>query len=182
MPSNQCTTSLVELGFAVGNMVGAEGCDAADYKQLEEILRGWQCKMTGDVGRLLLEFTELVGRAQEECADGVCPPERCVDVWKVFNGLIKEVHPADLEGQVTRGPVPPKIKGGVGIARTRRGHVPPYKPPQQGGGQSQNGVTEGQEQSRYANNQGAWQPFVRPSRGMGYGDTERRERWYPARA
>ena len=180
MPSNQCTTSLVELGFAVGNMAGAGTCDAADYKQLEDILLGWQCKMTGDVGRLMLEFTELVGRAQEECAGGSCPPERCVDVWKVFNGLIKEVHPSDLEGHITRGPVPPKVKGPPKIQRARRTLVPPYVPPKPDDKAKTNGVgegvevgvaTEGGEESRHA----------RPSRGMGYGDTERRERWYPAR-
>jgi hypothetical protein len=169
----------VELGFAVGNMAGAGTCDAADYKQLEDILLGWQCKMTGDVGRLMLEFTELVGRAQEECAGGSCPPERCVDVWKVFNGLIKEVHPSDLEGHITRGPVPPKVKGPPKIQRARRTLVPPYVPPKKDDNDKKNGVGEGVgvgvgeggEESRYA----------RPSRGMGYGDAERRERWYPAR-
>ena len=161
MPSNQCTTSLMEMGFAVGNMAGAETCDQADYKQLEDILMGWQCRMTGDVGRIMIEFQELVGRAQEECADGACPPERCVDVWKIFNGLVKEVQPSPLEGQTLRGPIPPKVKGATGITRVRRSAVPAYVPPKPKT-PTGNGVAP-------------------PARGMGYGDEERRERWYPAR-
>ncbi len=172
MPSNQCTTSLMELGFAVGNMAGAEVCDSADYKQLEDILAGWQCRDTGGVGKLLDDFRSLLGRAQEECAEGACPPERCVDVWKVYNGLVKEVQPSELEGQITRGPIPPKVKGPPKISRARRGPVLPYVPPKPPAPTvvTQNDVG-GEEAARY----------TRPSRGMGYGNEEGRKRWYPMR-
>ena len=168
MPSNQCTTSLMELGFAVGNMAGAGACDADDYAQLADILAGWQCRDTGDVGRLLSDFEYVVQQAKEECAEGTCPPQRCVDVWRVYNSLVKEVHPSDLEGQVTRGPIPPKVKGPKGITRTRRSNVQPFARPTQNQGQGQG---QGQDQDE------------NPTGTMGrYGNGERRERWYPARA
>jgi len=170
MPSNQCTTSLMELGFAVGNMAGAGVCDAADYAQLEDILGGWQCRDTGDVGRLLDDFTYVVQEAQRECEEGTCPPQRCIDVWKVYNGLMKEVHPSDLEGQVTRGPVPPKVKGPKGITRTRRSAVLPFmRPADDDKNKKKNGEGEGEGEDE------AKKDVAR------YGNGERRERWYPAR-
>ena len=178
MPSNECTTSLMELGFAVGNMAGAAVCDGDDYKQIGDILEAWQCRKTGDTGKLLLEFDGLVTLAQEECKTGECPAIRCVHVWQLFNSLVKEVHDVPLEGHVLRGPIPPKVKGPKGIGRVRRGAVPPYAPPKPEGQGGQSGQTEGQTEGQ----QPLAAAWTRPSRGMGYGDEERRKRWYPARA
>jgi hypothetical protein len=177
MPSNECTTSLMELGFAVGNMAGAAVCDENDYKQIGDILEAWQCRKTGDTGKLLLEFDGLVTLAQEECKAGECPAIRCVHVWQLFNSLVKEVHDVPLEGHILRGPIPPKVKGPKGIGRAKRGSVPTYAPPAPPAPpkpSGENGQTEGQLSlsGRYTG----------PSRGMGYGDEERRKRWYPARA
>jgi len=174
MPSNQCTTSLMELGFAVGNMAGAAVCDAADYKQLGDILAAWDCRQTGGAGDEYDKFVKLVGDAQRECEDGACLPKRCVDVWMTYNSLIKEVHDVPHQGSITRGPIPPKVKGPEGIARTRRGPVGTYtekKPDPPAGGGSQNG--EGAESLSATGTNG--------NRYARYMDDERRRRWYPTR-
>ena len=56
MPSNQCTNSLMELSFAVGNMLGSESCDRSDYVQLGNILDAYDCSKRGDAGKKLSQI------------------------------------------------------------------------------------------------------------------------------
>lgn len=181
MPSNQCTITLMELGFAIGNMAGAGSCDEGDYKQLEDILSAWQCRETGEAGKLVDTFTKVVQDAQGECEGGECPAHYCVDSWKLFNSLVKEVQPQDLEGTVMRGPIPPKVKGPQGISRSRRGTVLPYvgpsppPPPPTNGAESGSRHYEGHEERKPRT------PYRGMSNGGGGDNEERRGRWYPAR-
>jgi len=122
MPSNQCTNTLMELSFAVGNMFGAADCDKSDWNQLKDIVDHWECKTTGDAGE---ELGNMVGFIQDALAQPnttagkIEMKDRCVDLFYSHNRLVNSLNLFDqdqlsLQG---RGPVPPKLKGPPGIKR-----------------------------------------------------------------
>ena len=111
MPSNQCTNTLMELSFAVGNMFGAADCDKSDWNQLKEIVDHWECKTTGDAGE---ELGNMVGFIQDALAQPnttagkIEMKDRCVDLFYSHNRLVNSLNLFDqdqlsLQG---RGPVP----------------------------------------------------------------------------
>ena len=119
MPSNECTNNLMELSFAVGNMLGAEACDRNDYIQLREILRGWDCSNRGKAGDAQKRMLSEVDSAIKACGDGQCPPSYCEDIWLAHNELVNSSNLFDASdlGRAKRGPVPPKVKGQAGVQR-----------------------------------------------------------------
>lgn len=123
MPSNQCTNTLMELSFAVGNMIGDQRCQSEDWDQLRDILNGWECSTRGDAGDAKDNMMNLVGDAKKACAaseDDICPPSYCVDLFQVHEELVQAMNVYDVNqvGTGKRGPIPPKVKGPEGVGRT----------------------------------------------------------------
>ena len=123
MPSNQCTNSLMELSFAVGNMLGAKDCFKDDYRQLSDILEAWECSKRGDVKDELALMKEVVTKAAAfgGPARQKLPVTFCQDLWYAHNRLVNTMNIFDEEGLGLgqRGPVPPVVKGPDGVAIKR---------------------------------------------------------------
>ena len=121
MPSNQCTNSLMELSFAVGNMLGSESCDRGDYVQLGNILDAYDCSKRGDAGKKLSQIKEKVNDAltDRQCTASGCPDFHCEQVWTAHNELVNAFNLFEEEhlGRGIRGPVPPIVKGPTGASR-----------------------------------------------------------------
>ena len=177
MPSNQCTNTLMELSFAVGNMFGAAECVKDDYRQLGDILEAWECSKRGKVDDELQLMKEIVSKAVALGGDRrkAIPVAFCQDLWYAHNRLVNTMNIFDEEGLGLgqRGPVPPVVKGPDGVAITRslddiREAGWPDQPP----APETETAAEEEQAARHH----------RPARGMGYGNEGRKERWYPARA
>ena len=121
MPSNQCTNSLMELSFAVGNMLGSESCFRTDYTQLKEILDAYDCSKRGEAGDKLTQIKEKVNNAlgDKKCTTTGCPDFHCEQVWTAHNELVNAFNLFEEEhlGRGMRGPVPPIVKGPTGASR-----------------------------------------------------------------
>ena len=204
MPSNQCTNSLMELSFAIGNMFGATDCSKDDYRQLGDILEAWECTKRGKVKDELDLMKGIVkraiairgGRGQK------VPQPFCEELWYTHNRLVNNMNIFDDEGigLGARGPVPPVVKGppGVKVERTLeqiREEGWPSQPPcddevslpatgtDADAGRHYGGHGERHFRGRPVSDQKP-RHFrghpVEPARGMGYGSgEERRKRWYP---
>jgi len=171
MPSNQCTNSLMELSFAVGNMFGAAECVKEDYSQLGDILAAWECSKKGAVKKELDEMKSIVGKAVALGGPRrkAVPVLFCQELWYSHNRLVNSMNIFDDEGigLGARGPVPPVVKGpdGVAVKRTleeMQGDKWPDEPKVDTGNQTEG---ENPPAGRYAR----------------YMDDERRRRWYPTR-
>jgi len=123
MPSNQCTNSLMELSFAIGNMFGATDCSKDDYRQLGDILEAWECRKTGDVKEELDIMKGIVNKAVavRPKKGQEIPPDFCQELWYSHNRLVNTMNIFDEEGLGLgmRGPVPPIVKGPDGVAIKR---------------------------------------------------------------
>ena len=123
MPSNQCTNTLMELSFAVGNMFGAAECVKDDYRQLGDILEAWECSKRGKVDDELQLMKEIVSKAVALGGDRrkAIPVAFCQDLWYAHNRLVNTMNIFDEEGLGLgmRGPVPPIVKGPDGVAIKR---------------------------------------------------------------
>ena len=124
MPSNQCTNSLMELSFAIGNMFGASDCSKDDYRQLGDILEAWECSKRGKVKDELDLMKGIVKRAVAiRGGKGQKVPQPvCEELWYTHNRLVNNMNIFDDMGigLGARGPVPPVVKGppGVKVQRT----------------------------------------------------------------
>jgi hypothetical protein len=179
MPSNQCTNSLMELSFAIGNMFGAAECVKDDYRQLKDIINAWECSKRGKVKDELAIMTSVIDKAiaRGGARGKAVPVAFCQELWYSHNRLVNTMNIFDDEGVGlgARGPVPPVVKGPDGVAVTRsleemRGAWPDQPP-----------KTTTDEEPPAAGEEPPGNHYARPSRGMEYGDEERRKRWYPAR-
>ena len=124
MPSNECTTTLMELGFAVGNMVGAEECQVEDWNQIIAILdRGWECSIRGDIGDAKTILKKTAEEAKRACAGGACPPAYCVDLFTSYWDLAQEmgVYKPELVGRAKRSAIPRLVKGPEGVQKSQTG-------------------------------------------------------------
>jgi len=121
MPSNECTNTLMELSFAVGNMIGAEACDRDDYIQLQGILNAWECSKRGKTSDEYDNMKAAVATALKNCdsTTGSCSPADCENIWTQHNDLITEMGLFDQSslGRGKRAAIPPKVKGQEGIGR-----------------------------------------------------------------
>jgi hypothetical protein len=199
MPSNQCTNSLMELSFAVGNMFGAAECVKDDYRQLNDILNAWECSKKGKVKEELDIMKDVVAKAVARggARGKTVPVTFCQELWFSHNRLVNSMNIFDDEGigLGARGPVPPMVKGPDGVAVDRsledmRGSGWPKDKPDPeaiaaaaaakvaADAAAAAEVPETGEQSRHYRGHPSG---YGPARGMGYGDEERRKRWYPAR-
>lgn len=193
MPSNQCTNSLMELSFAVGNMFGASDCSKDDYRQLGDILNAWECSKRGKVKDELDLMKGIVDRAVKLRGGRgqKVPPEFCEELWYTHNRLVNNMNIFDDMGigLGARGPVPPVVKGppGVKVERTldeMREKGWPSQPPGPDDEAEENLRQTGTESSTARHYQGHagrhYRGHEEPARGMGYGNGEkRRKRWYP---
>ena len=214
MPSNQCTNSLTELSFAVGNMIGAQQCDVEDWRQIRDQLASWECSTRGAAGDAIDVMSDTVTDAIRHCGlKPGCLEADCVGLFEAHEELAQALNLYTPEhiGRGIRGAVPPKIKGNETLGRkmtlaeqrtselarkrarevakearkvgeatlrtqlataAKKAAEEAAKGSQEGEGLPRTG-TEG---NRYS---------ISPSREMDrlqYGNGERRERWYPARA
>ena len=107
MPSNECTNTLMELSFAVGNMIGAEACDKNDYLQLQGILNAWECSRRGKTNDEYDLMKAAVSTAMKNCdAAGACLPADCENIWAQHNDLVTEMglfEKSALKGQAGIG-------------------------------------------------------------------------------
>ena len=201
MPSNQCTNSLTELSFAIGNMIGAQQCDVDDWKQIRAQLLAWECSDRGKVGDALDSMRGTASNAIAACGreDG-CRATDCEDLFDNHEVLLQELNlyaPGHL-GRGYRGAIPPKVKGSPNLERTgglqeqRSAEIKRI-----GERKAAEEAAKTTEATRRAEAAAALKKaadeeaekqkrlpagYTNPSRGMGYGNGERRERWYPARA
>jgi len=205
MPSNQCTTSLTELSFAIGNMIGAQQCDTDDWKQIQAALSSWECSYRGKSKDAVDAMRGTAGNAIKACAtaDG-CRAADCEDLFDNHEVLLQVLNlydPTQL-GRGYRGAIPPKIKGSDALERTgtlaeqRAAEVRRINARAAAELALKSSETElrvaaaaaAQAEKKRLADLAKLNPPTRhesPARGgyaMGYGDEERRERWYPARA
>jgi hypothetical protein len=191
MPSNQCTNSLMELSFAIGNMIGAEQCDVDDWKQLRNSLASWECSDRGKTGDALEALQGTVNNAIKACdSTGGCRMADCADLFENHEVLIQALNIYDPTqiGRGYRGAIPPKIKGAeglgrnLGLAEQRKAETDRVKARLAAEVTAKAAESTRRQEStaaatgttgRYGSNS--------PARGMAYGEDERRERWYPAR-
>ena len=120
MPSNECTNTLMELSFALGNMIGAEACDKNDYLQLQGILNAWECSRRGKTNDEYDLMKAAVSTAMKNCdAAGACLPADCENIWAQHNDLVTEMGLFEKSalGRGKRASIPPKVKGQAGIGR-----------------------------------------------------------------
>ena len=204
MPSNQCTNTLMELSFAVGNMVGDQKCQTEDWDQLKDILNGWECSTRGDAGDARENMQTLVADAKKACAadpKDTCPPSFCVDLFRAHEELVQTMNVYDVKqvGIGKRGPIPPKVKGPEGIGRTgsllgqRQEEMRRAKARQD----AAEALKEEERQRKAAEREAERQKaaalkkdptggsrYRTPMRGMsgGGGNDERRKRWYPEKS
>jgi hypothetical protein len=205
MPSNQCTNTLMELSFAVGNMIGDQQCQTEDWDQLKDILNGWECSTRGDAGDAKENMQNLVVDAKKACAastDDTCPPSYCVDLFQVHEELVQSLNVYDVNqvGTGKRGPIPPKVKGPEGVGRTgsllrqrqdemRRARARDDAAEQLKEEERRQKAAEREaERQRLADakkgsENGSGSRYHTPMRGMyGGGNDERRKRWYPEKS
>lgn len=203
MPSNQCTNTLMELSFAVGNMIGDQKCQSEDWDQLQDILHGWECRTSGDAGDAKDNMMNLVGDAKKACDasdDDTCPPSYCVDLFRVHEELVQSMNVYDVSqvGTGKRGPIPPKIKGPEGVGRT--GSLLRQRQEEMRRARARDDAAKAlQEEERRrkaaereierqrladAKKDGGGYRYASPMRGMrgSGGNDERRKRWYPERS
>ena len=120
MPSNGCSNTLMELSFALGNMIGAEACDKTDYVQLQGILNAWECSRRGKTNDQYDNMKAAVSIAVRNCdAAGGCLAADCEAIWKQHNDLVLEMGMFEKTalGRGKRASIPPKVKGQEGISR-----------------------------------------------------------------
>ena len=120
MPSNECTNTLMELSFALGNMIGAEACDKNDYLQLQGILNAWECSRRGKTNDEYDLMKAAVANAMKNCdSAGACLPADCENIWAQHNDLVTEMGLFEKSalGRGKRAAIPPKVKGQPGIGR-----------------------------------------------------------------
>ena len=120
MPSNECANSLMELSFAVGNMIGSQSCDESDWDQLTLILNAYECSTRGKAGRAKENMQEIAKDASEACSVvGGCPPIFCEKLWEAHQilGTQQNLFDTDQVGGAKRAPIPPTVKGPQGIRR-----------------------------------------------------------------
>ena len=204
MPSNQCTNTLMELSFAVGNMIGDQKCQTEDWDQLRDILNGWECSTRGDAGDAKDNMQNLVVDAKKACAaadDDTCPESFCVDLFQVHEQLVQSMNVYDVSqvGTGKRGPIPPKVKGPAGVGRTgtllrqRQDEMKRAKDRQDAADRldaeikAQKAAEREAERQRLADAKkdptGGGSRYGTPMRGMyGGGNDERRKRWYPEKS
>ena len=204
MPSNQCTNTLMELSFAVGNMVGDQKCQTEDWDQLKDILNGWECSTRGDAKDARENMQTLVVDAKKACAastDDTCPESFCVDLFQVHEQLVQSMNVYDVSqvGTGKRGPIPPKVKGPAGVGRTgtllrqRQDEMKRAKDRQDAADRldaeikAQKAAEREAERQRLADAKkdptGGGSRYGTPMRGMyGGGNDERRKRWYPEKS
>ena len=204
MPSNQCTNTLMELSFAVGNMIGDQKCQTEDWDQLKDILNGWECSTRGDAGEAKGNMEALVTDAKKACnasTDDTCPESFCVDLFSVHEQLVQSMNVYDVSqvGTGKRGPIPPKVKGPEGVGRTgtlaaqKRDEMRRAKGRQDAQDRAdaelkkQKQDEKDAERQRLADAKKTPPPVSRyqtPMRGMSGGGSsdERRKRWYPERS
>ncbi len=183
MPSNECTNTLMELSFALGNMIGAEACDKADYVQLQGILNAWECSRRGKTGDEYELIKMAVNTAVRNCdSAGACLPADCESIWKHHNDLVQEMGMFEVTslGRGKRASIPPKIKGQEGISRDLNlqqlqasSNWPTAKTPEGATTETQTATTTTPRRGRAAAAGGDAAAAGR------YGKKE--ERWYPQR-
>ena len=107
MPDKECTISLLELAFAVGQLRANPTKNKEHVGAMGEILSGWECRKSGDDGKA---FDGLAGavytayKAKTEFATA-----RQVDkIFSEYHSLLLAMGYLDLEqmGQPKRSPVP----------------------------------------------------------------------------
>jgi len=205
MPSNQCTNTLMELSFAVGNMIGDKQCQTEDWDQLKDILNGWECSTRGDAKDARENMQNLVGDAKKAClasTDDTCPESFCVDLFQVHEQLVQSMNVYDVSqvGTGKRGPIPPIVKGPEGVGRTgsllrQRGDEMKRAKQRQDAADRADAELKAQkaaereaerEARRQTSSGDASSAAARhhtPMRGMyGGGNDERRKRWYPEKS
>jgi len=183
MPSNQCTNSLMELSFAIGNMIGAEQCDVDDWKQLQSSLASWECSDRGKSGDALDAMKGTISGAVRACAGaGGCREADCADLFEDHEVLIQALNiyePTQI-GRGYRGAIPPKIKGAEGLGRS--GGLPEQRTAEVRRINARAAAELADKTAEATRRQETAAAAATGTTGrMGYGDEERRERWYPAR-
>ena len=199
MPSNQCTNTLMELSFAVGNMIGDAQCQTEDWDQLKDILNGWECSTRGDAKEAKEGMERLVSDAKAACNasnDDTCPESFCVDLIQVHEQLVQSLNVYDVSqvGTGKRGPIPPKVKGPEGVGRTgtllrqRQDEMRRARARQEAADRLDAEIKAQKAAEREAERQRLADAKKNPTEsGSRYqtpmrGSDERRKRWYPERS
>jgi Spy/CpxP family protein refolding chaperone len=196
----------MELSFAVGNMIGDKNCQTEDWDQLKDILNGWECSTRGDAKDARENMQNLVGDAKKACAASAtdtCPESFCVDLFEVHEQLVQSLNVYDVSqvGTGKRGPIPPKVKGPVGIGRTgtllgqRQEEMRRAKARQDAQDRAdaelkaqkaaeREAEREARRQTSSGDASSAAARHHTPMRGMSGGGSsdERRKRWYPEKS
>ena len=190
MPSNQCTNSLTELSFAVGNMIGAQQCDVDDWRQIRDQLASWECSDRGKAGDALAQMFGTVTSALKRCAtDDGCQATDCKDLFENHEELAQALNVYDPLhiGRGYRGALPPKIHGIEGIART--GTLAAQREAEIARVQARKDAEEARKKIESVRrtppvSTPAGTPAGTPAARYSSEESseERRERWYPARA
>ncbi|MAH45922.1 hypothetical protein CMI37_08825, partial [Candidatus Pacearchaeota archaeon] len=107
MPDKECTISLLELAFAVGQLRANPTKNKEHVGAMSEILSGWECRKSGDDGRAFDGLTGAVDTAYKAKAE-FATPKQVDKIFSEYHSLLFAMGYLDLEqmGQPKRSPVP----------------------------------------------------------------------------
>tara|TARA_Y100000310_G_scaffold26232_1_gene25037 strand:- start:1297 stop:2052 length:756 start_codon:yes stop_codon:yes gene_type:complete len=107
MPDKECTTSLLELAFAVGQLRANPKKPREYLGSMGEMLAGWECRKSGDDGKAFDGLQAAIDKGARGAGDDATSAQ--VDnIFKEYHSLLLAMGYLDLEqiGQPKRAPVP----------------------------------------------------------------------------
>ena len=106
MPDKECTISLLELAFAVGQLRANPTKNKEHVGAMGEILSGWECRKSGDDGKAFDGLQKAVDTGAK--GTGVATPTQVDNIFKEYHSLLFAMGYLNLEqiDQPKRSPVP----------------------------------------------------------------------------
>lgn len=107
MPDKECTTSLLELAFAVGQLRANPTKPREYVGSMGEMLAGWECRKSGDDGKAFDGLQAAIDKAAKGSGENATP-KQIDDIFSEYHSLLLAMGYLDLDqiDQPKRAPVP----------------------------------------------------------------------------
>ena len=108
MPDKECTTSLLELAFAVGQLRANPTKPREYVGSMGEMLAGWECRKSGDDGKAFDGLQAAIDTAAKGKVGSDASPAQIDKIFSEYHSLLLAMGYLDLEqiDQPKRAPVP----------------------------------------------------------------------------
>ena len=107
MPDKECTTSLLELAFAVGQLRANQTKPREYIGGMAEMLAGWECRKSGDDGKAFNGLQNAIDKASKGAGE-TASAKQIDDIFSEYHSLLLAMGYLDLDqiDQPKRAPIP----------------------------------------------------------------------------